>query len=68
MYYMQALHINACTDLSAMRQMYTKTIKKLNFLVLHKKISKKKSSSCRAGSVQNAQADKVHKQEVPCSQ
>ena len=33
----------------------------------HKKISKKKSSPCRDGSM-HALADKVHKQEVPCTQ
>ena len=34
---------------------------------LHKKISKKKSSSCRDGSM-NALVDKVQKQDMPCTQ
>ena len=35
---------------------------------LHKNISKKKSSWCRMTQCMNALADRVHKQEVPCTQ
>ena len=34
---------------------------------LHKKDSKKKKSSCCRDGSMNAMADKVHKQEVPCT-